>query len=356
MSSNLGREQLFHRILIFFAVFTAFVGLVNMASSDEITLEDMSAISGGTIPGQVVVDTSQFSSTGATTTVTGINLTSGVDYSRAYTTYGYGTWENSSSGLKLVSVGILNGVAAFDPAVALNHVIPDSGTTDTYTVSYIIDNVPNKEFYIYPRYVYNVIYDDRSSVRIRFASDGIHLQYYNSAYWADDYFLESADAQQTIPGGSTITTVFTDSTTENDDDNPQESEYKSNLQVCKDGFCYFYIDVWSAQNTRYYSSFRHAAAASDDTGFIVKGFPDTTVTMTSSSDEVGLTGISWLDAIIGGVSTIINVVSAFFGSLGAILGLEQDALIPFWIWAIVAIPCIVTLGYMFVETLTEAIP
>lgn len=349
MGMTLGREQLFHRILVFFAVFTAFTGIVNMCWAGTISLETLGSTT-GVVSGQAVVDTSAYQQSSTSQTISGIDFTSGTDYSDFYTTYGYGTWSNTSSGLELINVGILNLISITPPCVILKNVV---GSSDVYTVSYLIDNVPDEDFYLFPRFYIGDSSLARDDIRLKISQDGIHMQIWDTlGYWKDSYYYSypSGNLQTTISGGSTYTLVFYETITDG------EVSYDSHIEFYKDGIEYFYVDCLSISSNQFASGYTHAGAGSEHTGFIIKGFPSTTLSIRDTSTDTGSTGIDWLDAIISGISSVMSMVSSFFGSLGAILGIGQDALIPWWIWAIVAIPCIMTLGYMLIESITEAVP
>ena len=67
MTSQAGREQLFFKIAVYFAVITAVIGMLNLAASGAITLSSMGT---ETIPGQSVPDLSGVSSSSTLTSKT----------------------------------------------------------------------------------------------------------------------------------------------------------------------------------------------------------------------------------------------------------------------------------------------
>lgn len=119
--------------------------------------------------------------------------------------HGYGTWTQDSTGYHLTATGSLFGG---DPILLLNGVLP---TNNIYTVTYVIDNSPNGEFYITPR---RTLANAQTELDIRlvFAADGIHIKKYPAPLPffgnSDLYFITYPNAQDTKAGGSEYVVVF----------------------------------------------------------------------------------------------------------------------------------------------------
>jgi len=117
--------------------------------------------------------------------------------------HGYGTWTQDATGYHLTQTGSLFGG---DPILLLNGIVPES---NVYTVTYVIDNTPNGEFYITPR---RTLANAQTEIDIRlvFASDGIHIKDYPVGLFGagDLFFISYPQAQDTKTGGSTFEVIF----------------------------------------------------------------------------------------------------------------------------------------------------
>ena len=345
------REELFLRIMIWFSVCTTITGLFNMAAAGAITLGSFAV---DTVPGQITVGTSGTSGTstgygdGANsaigTTLNGIDFTTLTTLKQNVTyTTGIGTWTLvNGQGLTLTSspLSLTNGVFVTNVMSVGNN----------YTVSTKINNnQAGGDFSIYARH-FSRGYPDfpgaSGNIKLTFALDGIHLKKPDSPFGidvGDDYFYPLSNARNTINGGSTITTVLTETPT-TDPNNPLTSP----LTVIVDGNTLFTTMAHSLYTTKFSNQVvRHAGVESGSQGFIVVGFPSTPIKDTSENTVSG-------PGAVGNESVVLNpfaVLADMLSLVGTILGISNTAQVPFWLWAIITGCPIATLMYMNLELL-----
>jgi hypothetical protein len=200
------------------------------------------------------------------------------------------------------------------------------------------------DFYVYPRFITGY---SGSDIKVVFSSDGVHVKkfplYLGFFDNGDDYFYPLSGASSTASGGSTITTSLTETVSSQISNTPDLS---SILTVSKDGTYLFTVNVRSIlAGTNINDQVRHGGAGSDTVGFVVKGF---TTDMLDNSTSI----LSGSEGIAGDASqTDILAAPSFLSTILAIFGLTSSSVVPFWLWAIIAIPCISTLTYMYLEML-----
>lgn len=344
----MGREQLFHKILVFFAVYTAFIGLINLASVGTLTLGDMSALSGGTIPGQYTSGSAssitgyvEGANNAAGTVLSGLDFTTMTELPKNITYMnGYGTWNLvPGQGLTLTRFFLPSGQ---DQVLLTN--VQSSG--NIYTVNtQINNNLAGGDFSIFPRF-YQL--NDVNNLELVFSQDGIHLKKTGiSIYFldsGDDYFYPLINARNTVQGGSIITTVLTEVIATQPQSGTITPELTSKLTVSKDGVQLFSTNVRSIfGGSTSNQVIHHGGAGSEANNFIIVGFPSTPILDTSENIISGAAGAvdQSTDPFAG--------VKALLAMLGTIFGLTNDPLVPFWVWAIVGLPSIAAIALIYYQ-------
>ncbi len=354
--TTLGREQLFHRILVFFAVITAMTGIINLAASGSIDIGSISsAFSGtelpeGSISGQIMAGTTSGGSyfeganTANGTVSTGIDFTTAAVINQNITTTLGGTWTlENGVGLALTSLPWFPGTLNPSAVIARNVQSSDG----IYTVNVLIDNSVGGSFYVFPRYISGY---SGSDLKVVFASDGIHIKkfplYLGILDTGDDYYYPLSNAQETIAGGSTITTYLTEAVSSDISNTP---EYSAQLTVLKDNNLLFTTNVRSIlPGNNINDQVRHGGVGSDTVNFIVKGFPNTNMLDTS---ETIVSGSVQYSNILGSEVNPLAAIAQFLALIATFMGLSSSAIIPIWMWAIVGAPCLATLSFMYLEML-----
>lgn len=342
------REELFLKIMVWFSVCTAIVGLFNMAAAGQITLGSFGV---DTIPGQITVGTSGTGSGGGGytegantangTVVSGVDFTTATVINQNITTTLGGTWilENGV-GLVLTTLPWFPG--DLDPSAVIARNV--RSTDGVYTVNALINNIPGTSFYVFPRYISGY---SGSDIKIVFAVDGIHIKKFPLSFGfldaGDDYFYPLANAQATLSGGSTITTQLREAVSSSPSNTP---DYTAVLTVSKDGSELFTTNVRSIlPGNNINDMVRHGGAGSDSINFIIKGFPNTNMLDTAETIYSGSLVYS-----TGGVNPL-DAIAQFLAMIGIITGLSNTAAVPFWLWAILTGCPIATLIYMNLELL-----
>jgi hypothetical protein len=345
---TLGREQLLHRILIWLVLYTTIISVFNLAYSGNITLADMSAVGGGTIPGQISVY-NQGMNTGGTyiesantasgTSVTGIDFTTGSPIDPNITTLIGGTWTVvGGTGLMLTGLPAFGIDPILNPSVVL--VRNAQSVNGVYTINAKVDNSnAGGSFYVYPRFITGY---SGSDLKVVFASDGIHIKkfplYLGIFDNGDDYLYPMTGAQSAT--GSTITTKLTEAVSTKNENTP---DYTAQLTVIKDGSTLFTTSVRSIlPGNNINDQVRHGGIGSDTINFVVMGFPGTHVLDTSATIISGTN-----PAANDPLSSASNVLTLFLTALGVTSG----ALVPFWLWAIIGLPCLAVLVFIYLEVL-----
>lgn len=334
-----GREQMFYKILLFFAVFTAITGFFNMAGNGTITLGSLGSdyVPGQVIPNNQISGYVEGTNTATGTQVTGIFLNNATSVNSNITTEIGGPWTLiSGSGLVLTGLPLLPGTLNPSAVIVRN----GQSVNGIYSTSATIKNPSSSDFYVFPRFIDGY---SGSDLKVVFSSDGVHVKKFPLNYGffdaGDDYFYPLDNAQITLGGGSTILTQLTETVSSQNSNNP---DYTSLLNIYKDG-----VPIVSALPVRSIlpganinDQVRHGGAGSDTAGFIVMSFPNTNALDTSQTIISGSTG-SALDPI--------GAILAFLNQIGTIVGLTPNPVVPFWLWAIVAIPLIATLYMIYIE-------
>jgi len=288
----MGREEIFFGILLFFALFTGIIGIINLAAGGAVTSATLStAISGGAqgvIPGQMSAMGSAATYREGANTAPGIAL-GGLDFTTTtvldtnVTTFGGGAWELiTGKGLVLTSLPILPFGPGSDSQIFLRNT---QSNGNVYTVNVVVDNSEaGGDWYVLPRSYadLNTVYD----LKVTFEADGIHIKKAVSPFEvlmgsnSDAYFYPLPGARDTITGGSTITTVLTEIP---GSESLVVGEVQSNsiLTVSKDGLVLFTTAVGNGRAGPINNDdVRHGGVGASTQNFIVKGFPSTNIIST----------------------------------------------------------------------------
>ncbi len=342
MSSAQGDSILFHRIVAFFAIYMCITSVVNLANSGSIGPEQIALAMGSGAPGEVNTPFAAIGGEGGGYTeganiAAGNNLT-GIDFTTETMlnpnityTKGIGTWTLvNGKGLVLTSspLNLVNGIY-------LSNVM---SVGNTYTLNAKINNnEAGGDFTVYPRYAYGTARED---VKLVFASDGVHLKKADITYGlidpGDEYFYPMPNARDTLSGGSTITTILTETPT------GDVFGKTSPLTVIKDGTTLFNIMVSSPYSLPYSNLIlRHGGVESSTQNFIVMGFPNTELKDTSVELYSGSDVAEQMNAT--------GSIGQFLALLGTALGFTGSSLIPIWFNTIVIGSCTITLSYLYLK-------
>jgi len=345
----LQREELFFRILIFFAVITGISGVLNTAASGQVSLSTVAGIASGgaqgAIPGQFIASGSSGVYIEGANTANGTVLTS-LDYTTAsainqnVTTLIGGPW-TLTNGQGLVLTGLPFFPGTLNPSAVILRNAQSSG--GIYTENVIVDNsMSGGDFYVFPRFIDGY---SGSDLKVVFAADGVHVKKFPLNYGildaGDDYFYPLPNARNTLPGGSTIKTELTEAVSSTPSNIP---DYTAVLTVSKDGLQLFTINARSIlPGNNINDMVRHGGAGSDTINFVVKGFINTPILDTSSSIISGSVGGASLDPL--------GAFGGFLSLISGAMGLQNTAIVPFWFWAIVGLPCLTVLSLIGFEIL-----
>lgn len=331
--------KVFLMILTFLMFWTGFVGIVNLASSGEITLSTIGSVLGSpasqtSVPGQLVMDPGN--NAAANSLIYEQNYSSGnfdqnLTFGISDWRISYGEWTAGPTGYVLTDPNPSSLQHTPYPALFLDNIIPDSN--GVYTVDYRIDNIPDTTFYIYPKYSRS---DPAHTIQIAFAPEGIHV--YNQLWIGTGVdgtktelaFIPAAGVQTTAPGGSVFTTKL---------------DSKQNLlTIQKDGGEVYSVSGTIVPGSIFTQSFYYGAVGSNDAGFTLQG------TMASRSYSTAASGsntpwgwaVKLVENTIPGATAVIQMLAI----IGAAVGLTSQPVVPFAVWAALGIPAIITLLYL----------
>jgi hypothetical protein len=311
------REALMAALLCSLIASSAFVGTVNYVNA----IGSIPSLEQGALPGQIsmagfgnnygFITSSQdyTSSTGWSSNVTVQSLDS---------TIPSGCWTQSSSGYTLTSIGLA------ESDLVVIGIQPD--TDNVYTVSYVIDNVPDEDFWIYPRAAGTPSAGLESNLQLVFAADGVHLKdrglFYGFGiyHFGDDYFFPYPNARTTASGGTTIQTTL--------------DENQKTLAVSIDN-----QNIGTATNVRPLQSsdisfgVYYGATGSGTVGYTLK----------SVGAKINTAGLS--------TQTWTTNPTDYFTLIASIFGISQYSIVPWWAILIVIMPQLAAIAYMLAELL-----
>lgn len=319
--ANSGREAYFHKILVFLAIITAITGIINLTASGSVGIEDLG--SGDymqTLPGQSVPNIA-IGSTG----------TPGAMGTATEGTQDYTTASGYDPNLTSISTNFVSG----DQWSRSDGVGFASLYTDLYGLAYlnVIGAVPSDNKYDLTYHVYNQFSASPFYTMVTGSETGSwHISGYYIEYSENTVALvHSTDVNTKISyinypyasSGQKIRTLYDVSRGEIEidiDDQPvgvlDGAPTSAGQYQCGVAASHSSLDVSSIDGT-------FTKGASSTPGF-------------------------W-DGLIGQINGLVVFGSEFLGLLGACLGLTSNALIPFWLWAIIGIPCIATLILIYLE-------
>lgn len=332
------KEQLFVIILTFFAIWTGLVGVVNLAGTGDITLDNWGAISGGTISGQISPDLSS-SMSASSAQLTGQDYTNSAGYNSnisktGFDAFGDGTWNQiDGTGYVVQSLGLLTG----DATLTIDGV---QGSNNVYTVSYFINNPTGADFSIYPRSVMAGHNKETSTtLELDFRSDGLH--YKNQ--W-NPPIIDPGDAfYLPYPGLSTLT--GSEIKVVLDENNRILTVYKDGIMLCS------ISGIRQVSGADQGFGIYYGTVQTKKIGFIVQKI-NTKISYTAGAGSYTSTGIWFIDAIIGTFDAIkqaANTLAQFGLLIAKIVGLSTSPVIPFWAWAPIGLPLIAVLIYMALQ-------
>lgn len=327
MSDLSGREGLFLKILVFFAVITAITGVFNLVNEGAISLGDFG--SGDymqTIPGQTVPNLGVASSSTSPTATFGTqDYTTSTGYNPNITKVegsilSGDTWTRSD-GIGYESIYVpSSGIAS----LSVGGASPDNNAYDlTY---HVFNQFANEPFYTLIAGA-EVGSGTISGFYVKYDINGISIVHSNDVYNNLDslpYYHAST--------ATTIETIYDYS--------------KQTVTVILDG-----TNVGELSHLSYNGASPVSGAASNS-GVFYAG-------MGASHWGVQLSSIDgtfavdqpfdfWSD-MFSKINGLVIFGSQFLSLLGSMLGLTSNALVPFWLWAIIAIPCLATLVLIYIE-------
>ena len=347
MAETMGREQTFFRILVFFAIITVVTGILNGANAGLI---DINTLGNGNFDNNIALQTGiapvgssayfEGSNTASGSTSNGIDLTTTPSINENLITRIGGPW-TLYSGSGLVLSGLPFGAGTLNPSVVILRNVQTSA--GKYSVTYKVLNPTGADFYVFPRFIDGY---SGSDLKVVFSSDGVHIKKFPLAYGffdnGDDYYGAYPNIQSTLYTGSLITTTLTEATSSSPSNTP---DYTAVLTVTKDGTTLINnVAVRSLlPGVNINDQVRHGGAGADEFGFTVMGFENTYQTDSNASFISGDT------TTVSQVQNAWDVAGMFLSGMSDVFGMTSNAVVPFWLWSIIAIPCLSTLGFIYLE-------
>lgn len=319
-----GREEMFWKIMVFFAVVTAITAIFNLATSEVLTIHNFG--DNGVLTGQVVPNFNLPNLPGNSNN----SLFTEQDYTYA-SGYNLNTTIIAGGGISLGplwtqadGIGMtLTNLPIFPPPPFSSSYLMIKGaipTNNNYTVTYTMGS----QGIDFNTIVYRTNPEDHG-VFIKFDSTGAHLR--NEIFNIEDIYYQGAN------NAHTIKTEF--------------NTLQKSVDLWIDGN---YIDRFyqlpglAAQYQPYPDTF-YAGVFSDQYNVVVEKI-ETKIQQQAVSDDPGLVG-SILYSL--GLREMANMLKSLISIFGAMLGLTSNPAVPFWLWAIVALPCVGTLYFMYIE-------
>jgi hypothetical protein len=332
MTSQMGREQIFFKILVFFSIITAITGIFNLASTGVIDLGDLG--SGDymqNLPGQAVPNV-------------GIQKTSSSESAESFGPQDFTTAGGFNQNITRVGTNTFSGdyfsrydgigyqatyVSPLYPNWATINFAGLSPTNNVYDVTYHINN----QFGNFP--FYTLIYGSEvggnlvSGFYIKYDQSSVSIVH-SSAIDSPIYSVPYGSANT----ASTVETVY-------------DSE-QGNVNVYVDGGLaatfsnvqYGGVSLTGKGGAASNSGVYYCGVAASHWGLSVSGVDGTFVLETPFS----FWGDFWdkVNGLVVLAQQVISLAAAFFG-------LTSNALVPFWLWAIIALPCIATLVLIYIQ-------
>lgn len=86
---------------------------------------------------------------------------------------------------------------------------------------------------------------------------------------------------------------------------------------------------------------KYGGVGSNTIGFIFHGTTNTPQSQTSSTLSP--------ESIIDSILSAVQIAGMFFDGLAVVFGMSESAVVPFWLWSIIALPCLSTLAFIGIE-------
>lgn len=318
--------KLFLGLLMFFGIWTGFVGIANMSASGEISMSDMSALA-GPIPGQVSPN------------IGGINF--GIN--NETNLQDFTLTEGYSSDITIVEMGILgfffptwtqeDGVGYVSQQDVLQTSILGSRPTEiylrgskpvngVYVTAYNIANPnPSQEFYTQ---VYRL--GSGAGYYVRYNLDGIALYHISEVGYGFDITPVSTAAFPNANNGKEYRTEY----------NPGQGTVSVVIDGMNAGTLTGIPPIGASQYT---SDTSFAGVATYHAGLIVQSIYGVFQTPLGKTTDIGTT-------IWNFFKTVWEALNAFWSLISAAIGLSSSPVVPAGVWAVVGLPCIATLIYL----------
>jgi|GEM_PF-4529275 len=314
MAGTQGREQMFFKILVFFAVVTAITAIFNLSQSGAMTIHNFG--SSDVLPGQAVpnIQTPDLPGYSVNSSITEQNYMLSTGYDPNVTIIKGGWLALGPLWTQADGVGMTcTNTPLFPPFTQSSLLIKGvKATNNIYSVTYTIDS-GGKEFY-------TIVYSSNPpniGLFIRFDTTGLHIR--DELTPLDDIFYQGANNAHII-----------------------RSDYNS---VQK------YVDIWldGAYAGRFtklsvgipknspFPTNIYAGVSTYQTGVIVEKIE------TLIQPEAPTPGP--LDILLAS----FNAIMSFASLIAVSLGMTTNPAVPFWLWAIVGLPCVATTILIYIE-------
>ena len=320
------REHLFFKILVFFAAVTAITGIINLTNTGTVDLEDIgSSDYGQTIPGQVSPNI------GSNQIIQSTNIQdyqSATGWSDNFTKLSYqliagDEWTRSDmTGFSSQYTPELSFWGDTWAYLDLLGIIPDS--TGLYTVNYDVSNSYSTQ----PYAVYVVAGDAGY-----WEASGIFLYFDQYSITAQEYGLDDLFSHAQIEGTETL-----------------DYGYASSVQAIKTVFDPRSDTVAVYADNQYVGTISNLGSerVTGNPGYFSNVIFYGGIAATGNGMQVHNVKSNF-QLRSEEEANILSAIAGFFSMIGILLGLTSNALVPFWIWAIIGIPCLATLALIGYE-------
>ena len=316
-----GREEMFQKILVFFAVVTAITAIFNLAQSGAITIGNFGSdvLPGQAIPNLQVPDIPGYT-TNSSITEQDYTLSTGYDLNTTIIKGGWfalGPYWTQADGIGMTCTNI----PILPPSTPAFLLIKGVQATDNiYSVTYTM-NAPGQEFNII---IYRADPQD-PGLYIKFDSTGAHL--FGTMFIIEEYYY---------PGANNAHTIKTEFNT-----------VQKYIDLWIDGNYVFRFDeLKNTQTIAKYPNTFYAGVTSYQTGVIVEKIETKII---KDAPDPGLLYSLGFDNMWNLFAGTLNAVVSFGSLIAVSLGMTSNPAVPFWLWAIVGLPCVATTILIYLE-------